>query len=40
MPHMPIRYVHVLICIGAGEGSQHFSAFIEAINAHAMLYYY
>ena len=28
MPHMQIKYAHVLICISAGEGSQHFTAFI------------
>ena len=27
MPHVLIKYAHVLICISAGEGSQHFSAF-------------
>ena len=27
MPHMLIKYAHVLICISAGEGSRHFSAF-------------
>ena len=27
MPHVIIKYVHVLICISAGEGSRHFSAF-------------
>ena len=27
MPHMLIKYAHVLICISAGKGSQHFSAF-------------
>ena len=26
MPHVLIKYAHVLICILAGEGSQHFSA--------------
>ena len=28
MPHVLIKYAHVLICISAGEGSRHFSAFI------------
>ena len=28
MPHVLIKYAHVLICISAGEGSWHFSAFI------------
>ena len=28
MQHVLIKYAHVLICISAGEGSQHFSAFI------------
>ena len=27
MPHVVIKYAHVLICISAGEGSRHFSAF-------------
>ena len=27
MPHMLIKYAHVLICISAGKGSRHFSAF-------------
>ena len=27
MPHVLIKYAHVLICISAGEGSRHFSAF-------------
>ena len=27
MPHVLIKYAYVLICISAGEGSQHFSAF-------------
>ena len=27
MPHVLIKYAHVLICISAGEGSWHFSAF-------------
>ena len=27
MPHVLIKYAHMLICISAGEGSQHFSAF-------------
>ena len=27
MPHMLIKYAHVLICISAGEGSRHFSVF-------------
>ena len=27
MPHMLIKYAHVLICISAGEGSRQFSAF-------------
>ena len=35
MPHMLIKYAHVLICISAGEGSQHFSAF-HFINALIM----
>ena len=26
MPHMLIKYAHVLICISVGEGFQHFSA--------------
>ena len=26
-PHALIKYAHMLICISAGEGSQHFSAF-------------
>ena len=26
MPHMLIKYAHMLICICAGKGSQHFSA--------------
>ena len=25
--HMLIKYAHMLICISAGEGSRHFSAF-------------
>ena len=28
MPHVLIEYAHVLICISAGKGSRHFSAFI------------
>ena len=28
MPHVLIKYVYVLICISAGKGSRHFSAFI------------
>ena len=28
MPHVLIKYAHVLIYISAGEGSRHFSAFI------------
>ena len=27
MPHVLIKYAHVLICISVSEGSQHFSAF-------------
>ena len=27
MPHVIIKYAHVLIYISAGEGSRHFSAF-------------
>ena len=27
MPHVLIKYAHVLICISAGKGSWHFSAF-------------
>ena len=27
MPHVLIKYAHVLICISAGEDSWHFSAF-------------
>ena len=27
MPHVLIKYAHVLICISVGEGSRHFSAF-------------
>ena len=27
MPHVLIKYAHVFICISAGEGSQHFSAY-------------
>ena len=27
MPHVLIKYAHVLICISVGEGSWHFSAF-------------
>ena len=27
MPHVVIKYAHVLICISVGEGSRHFSAF-------------
>ena len=27
MPHFLIKYAHMLICISAGEGSRHFSAF-------------
>ena len=27
VPHVLIKYAHVLICISAGEGSRHFSAF-------------
>ena len=27
MPHVLIKYAHVLICISAGKGSRHFSAF-------------
>ena len=27
MPHVLIKYAHVLICISAGEGSRLFSAF-------------
>ena len=29
MPHMLIKYAYVLICISAGKGSWHFSAFID-----------
>ena len=32
MPHVLIKYAHVLICISAGEGSRHFSAFIYFIS--------
>ena len=32
MPHVLIKYAHVLICICAGEGSRHFSAFHFIIN--------
>ena len=28
MPHVLIKYAHVLICISVGEGSWHFSAFL------------
>ena len=28
MQHVLIKYAHVFICISAGEGSRHFSAFI------------
>ena len=28
MPHVLIKYAYVLICISAGKGSRHFSAFI------------
>ena len=27
MPHVLIKYAHVLVCISAGEGSRRFSAF-------------
>ena len=32
MPHVLIKYAHVLICISAGGGSWHFSAFHSYIN--------
>ena len=32
MLHMLIKYARVLICISAGEGSQHFSAFHFSIH--------
>ena len=32
MPHMLIKYAHMLICISAGEGSWHFSAI--SLNMH------
>ena len=31
MPHVLIKYAHVLICISVGEGSRHFSAFISSL---------
>ena len=36
MPHVLIKYAHVLICISAGEGSRHFSAF-HLLNMHMCL---
>ena len=33
MPHVLIKYAHVLICISAGEGSRHFSAIYYASNS-------
>ena len=32
MPHLLIKYAHVLICISAGKGSRHFSAFYFTID--------
>ena len=38
MPHMLIKYAHVLICISAGEGSRHFSAFhLDGISSFMLL---
>ena len=36
---MLIKYAHVVICISAGEGSQHFSAFHLECFAHFIPYY-
>ena len=39
MPHVLIKYAHVLICISAGEGSRHFSAFhITCIYNHLHIF--
>ena len=32
MPHVLIKYAHMLICISVGEGSRHFSAFHFSCN--------
>ena len=33
MPHVLIKYAHVLICISVGKGSRHFSAFHYSSNS-------
>ena len=35
MQHVLIKYAHVFICISAGEGSRHFSAFIAMVTVPA-----
>ena len=41
MPHVLIKYAHVLICISAGEGSRHFSAFHNYyVNPFTLLIYF
>ena len=38
MPHMLIKYAHVLICICAGEGSQHFSVSHSFIHSLQLMF--
>ena len=38
MPHVLIKYAHVLICISAGKGSRHFSAIYLYGNEHCLLW--